>query len=101
MLTDTITFAVDYNDREPDGALLASMRFASSPWSPESGDLVWTADDEGNGCWGTVRATDGLLVTIDLDRATWTRQVEIDMPSDISLLVEEDAETSRLGLELV
>lgn len=72
-IKDTITFEVDFNDRDSDGRLLASMRFASGPRVPEVGEWVWTADDEGHSCVGRVVALDGLIVHIELDRATWTR----------------------------
>lgn len=64
-------FDVDFNDRDPDGRLKASMRFASDGRVPEPGETVWTADDEGNRCRGTVSEVRGLVVLIDLDRSTW------------------------------
>jgi hypothetical protein len=72
-IVDLITFEVDFNDRNKDGRLLASMRFASGAVFPRPGERVWTYDDEGNGCEGTVYSVDGLIVTITLDRSTWAR----------------------------
>lgn len=73
-------FEVDYNDRDREGRLLASLKFARPSQAPAVDDYVWTADEDGNGCWGTVVGVNGHSVHIDLDRATWTRGVQIDSP---------------------
>jgi hypothetical protein len=64
-------FDVDYNDRDSAGRLLASMRFATDKQAPKPGETVWTTDDEGHTCRGTVTHVEGSVVHIDLDRATW------------------------------
>lgn len=66
-----ISFDVDFNDRDKDGRLRASMRFASTGRVPDLGETVWIADDDGHRCRGTVSEVDGLIVHIDLDRSTW------------------------------
>jgi hypothetical protein len=79
-----IRFDVDFNDRDRDGRLKASRRFASSVRVPEPGETVWVADDEGNRCRGTVSQVEGLIVYIDLDRSTWR------VPGPASTRVIED-----------
>jgi hypothetical protein len=95
LLSDALTFEVDYNDRDKDGRLMASMRFASSARFPDPGETVWTGDDEGNGCWGTVAAVDGLIVYIDLARETWSRRPNLvtAFPEPADTVRGEDIQT--------
>ncbi|MGA2163825.1 MAG: hypothetical protein ABSH36_05080 [Solirubrobacteraceae bacterium] len=84
-------FDVDYNDRDREGRLMASMRFAAGNRIPEPGESVWTADDEGHTCRGTVSHVEGSVVYIDLDRSTWRvfRAVGMDtIEDDIYGLIE-------------
>jgi hypothetical protein len=105
MLTDVLSFEVDFNDLDRDGRLMASMRFASSVRIPDVGEPVWVADDEGNGCRGTVAAVEGLIIYVELDQLTWTSNIVLTNPfaSAIAATGEDDekAHTLNYGCELV
>lgn len=70
MISDTVAFKVDFNNREHDH-VLASLRYASSARVPDVGDRVELYDDEGNACQGIVAGVSGRIVEVAPDWRTW------------------------------
>jgi hypothetical protein len=66
-----IRLRVDFNELDDDGRVLALARLAPRPLHER--ERVYMADDEGNRCWGRVACTEGALVHVDADWATWTK----------------------------
>jgi hypothetical protein len=69
---DELVYEVDFNARDADGNVFASMTFASSARVPAIGEWVRMEDGEGDKCGGAVLRVDAPTVVIAADMSTWT-----------------------------
>jgi len=59
-----IVLRVNFEDRDHDGCVYASLRFLRGPRAPQTGEWVYLLDDRGRGCLGRVESVRGWAARI-------------------------------------
>jgi hypothetical protein len=59
-----VVLRVNFEDRDHDGCVYASLRFMRGPRHPQAGEWVYLLDDKGRGCLGRVESVRGWAARI-------------------------------------
>ncbi|MFL5827541.1 MAG: hypothetical protein ACJ76V_13535 [Thermoleophilaceae bacterium] len=77
-----VVLRVNFDDRDHDDCVYASLRFMRGPRHPHAGEWVYLLDDHGRGCLGRVESVRGWAARIVPQWAELTGGVDLGPPAE-------------------